>query len=215
MLSPPAAPLQFQNVVQPFLSKMPADPSTNNVNGNWIDVVKKNANGQPLDTSTEANTRDTFYAKSLMTPALNDAAGKAFINYLANEGYSSDTAWFIQQELYGGSNSKINSVASDATAFAHRSAMNTFQFYASSSSYAPPYPEDGFQFLDSMVNTITSNQDLGPNPPAYINYIDDRLDNALQAYYGDNAERLTSLKKEFDPQNLFGTNIFGTYGSSQ
>lgn len=193
---------------------MPENPSTDNLSGTWIQVVKKNANGQPLNTSTEPNSHDTFYAKSLMAPALNEAAGQAFIKYMANEGYSSDTAWFVQQELYGGSNSKINSFASDSTPFVHRSSMNTIQFYASSSSYAPPYPEDGFSFLDGMVGSITKNQDLGSTPPAYINYIDDRLKNPLQAYYGDNSARLKSLKAQYDPQGIFGTNVFGKFGST-
>ena len=54
--------------------------------------------------------------------------------------------WFVQIELYGGTNSAINNVALNATAFAYRSSMFTIQFYTSSES--PPFPEDGFKLLD-------------------------------------------------------------------
>ena len=56
--------------------------------------------------------------------------------------------WFTQLELYGGPNSAINAVPLDATAFAHRSSLFTIQFYASSPNFQPPYPEEGFSFLD-------------------------------------------------------------------
>ncbi len=58
----------------------------------------------------------------------------------------------MQFELYGGANSFINSVNVDSTAFATRSALFTVQLYASSSNFAPPYPEDGFTFLDGMIS---------------------------------------------------------------
>jgi len=37
----------------------------------------------------------------------------------------------------------------NSTAFAKRDALFTIQFYASSSNYSPPYPDEGFGFLDS------------------------------------------------------------------
>lgn len=121
----------FNATIEPFLDQMPDGPSRDVTQGSWIDIVTKLSNGQPLDTSSEENYHDTFYAKSLMIPALNDDAGSAWISYMANEGYDSETAWFVQQELYGGSNSKINEVAADATAFAHRSALATVQVCSS------------------------------------------------------------------------------------
>lgn len=138
-----------------------------------------------------------------MTPEFTQDATKAYILYLANEGYDSDTAWFVQQKLYGGRDSAINAPASDATAFAWRDSFYAIQFYASSSSYAPPFPDDGFSFLDDMVSTVTDNMDLGSAAPGYINYVDDRLKNPQQVYYGGNSDRLSELKTNYDPQNLF------------
>lgn len=51
-------------------------------------------------------------------------------------------------DLYGGTNSVVNSVPVDATAFGKRDALWTIQFYASSSNDKPPYPSSGFTFLN-------------------------------------------------------------------
>ena len=51
-------------------------------------------------------------------------------------------------ELYGGTNSAINNVALDTTAFALRSSLFTIQFYASANGGVPPFPSDGFAFVD-------------------------------------------------------------------
>lgn len=57
----------------------------------------------------------------------------------------------MQLELYGGSNSAINAVPLEETAFAHRSSMFTMQFYASAPNNTPPYPESGFTFLNGNI----------------------------------------------------------------
>jgi hypothetical protein len=75
-------------------------------------------------------------------------------------------SWFFQVELYGGANSKINSVPTDATAFVHRSSMFTIQFYASSFNNAPPYPDAGFKFLDGAIN---SHFQPSPTHPSTLN----------------------------------------------
>jgi hypothetical protein len=54
----------------------------------------------------------------------------------------------VEIELYGGTNSAINNVPIDATAFAHRSSMFTIQFYTSAPGNVPPFPPAGFSFLD-------------------------------------------------------------------
>jgi len=59
-------------------------------------------------------------------------------------------------ELYGGTNSAINAVPLDATAFAHRSTRFNFQLYASSANQLPPYPDDGFTFVEGNVSFSSS-----------------------------------------------------------
>ncbi|KAK7031100.1 hypothetical protein VNI00_013705 [Paramarasmius palmivorus] len=210
----------LDSVIQPFLEKLPT-PKTNNRlgNGSYIDSVSQLGGG--LDTSGP-DTRDTFYAKSLMTPEaepLTLEAATSFMSYLAHEGFGANLSWFMQVELYGGANSKINTVPADATAFARRDSIFTWQLYASSANALPPYPEEGFTFVngvaDSVVNSMPQDWDYG----AYTNYIDDRLDNCetftifaklsltlglgQHLYYGNNYDRLKSIKDAVDPNNVF------------
>lgn len=114
-------------------------------------------------------------------------------------------AWFVEVELFGGSNSAINAVPLDSTAFAKRDTLFTFQLYASSKSTppTPPYPADGFSFLDGMAASIVSNSPANWNYGAYLNYPDDRLTNAATLYYGSHYARLKSIKTAVDPLNVF------------
>ncbi|KAK1225379.1 hypothetical protein PQX77_011689, partial [Marasmius sp. AFHP31] len=197
---------KLDEVLAPFLGKMPKpDTEARLGNGTYIDSVKELGGG--LDTSSKADTRDTFYARSLMTPVGEplsvDAVGR-FVKYLSEEGWSSDTSWFMQVELYGGPNSKVNAVPVDETAFVRRDTLFTWQLYASSSNNEPPYPEEGFTFVDGAVNSIVGDRN---DYSAYINYIDDRLDNWQKRYYGDHYDRLQGIKAQFDPGNVFASTM--------
>ncbi|KAG6829565.1 hypothetical protein H0H92_004112 [Tricholoma furcatifolium] len=189
----------LNSTLGPLLAQLPPGPTTSLQTGTYLDSVRILAGGS-LDVSSP-DTHDTFYAKSLMTPEsepMNEQALTAFVGYLANQGFSSPTV-----ELYGGTNSAINAVAPDATAFAHRSSMYTIQFYASSPNYEPPYPSYGFQFLDDMVSCITSNEPEDWDYGAYPNYIDDQLPNWQKLYYGSHYDRLKSLKEQYDPRDVY------------
>ncbi|KAF9460060.1 hypothetical protein BDZ94DRAFT_1324344 [Collybia nuda] len=111
--------------------------------------------------------------------------------------------WFVEVELWGGSNSAVNAVPSDATAFAHRSSLLTIQFYASAPGMQPPFPDYGLTFLDNMVDSIISNSPTNWNYGAYPNYIDDRLPEWQTRYYGAHYPRLRALKDKYDPQDVF------------
>ena len=82
----------------------------------------------------------------------------------------------MQVEQYGGPNSKINEVGMDDTSFFRRDVLFTWQLYASSSNSQPPYPEDGFTFVDGVANSVISNMPEDWDYGAYPNYIDDRLE---------------------------------------
>ncbi|KAF5311543.1 hypothetical protein D9758_018766 [Tetrapyrgos nigripes] len=191
--------------LQPFLSQMPEPSSSEKLgNGTYIDSVVQF--GGSLDTSAEPDTTDTFYAKSLMTttgsPVSADAFN-AFAKFLSEDGFDSETSWFMQIEQYGGPNSAINSVPSASTAFFRRDVLFTWQLYASSSNSQPPYPEDGFTFIDNVVKSVTDNMPADWDYGAYTNYPDDRLENWQQRYYGSNYDRLQQIKREVDPNNVF------------
>ncbi|KAK0491398.1 glucooligosaccharide oxidase [Armillaria novae-zelandiae] len=196
----------LQNVLAPYLQSMPFASGTFSGNGTYISTVQVLGDGVVNTKVAGPDSTDTFYVKSLMTPEdqpMTVEALEAYMKYIAYEGYASDTAWFMQFELYGGANSFINSVNVDSTAFATRSALFTVQLYASSSNFAPPYPEDGFTFLDGAADAITNTMGNGWNYGAYVNYADDRLENEHYLYYKSHYDRLESLKGQYDPAGVF------------
>ncbi|KAG9095339.1 hypothetical protein FRC06_009895 [Ceratobasidium sp. 370] len=162
---------------------------------NWYDSLV--ATDGPLST-TNAEPKDTFFAKSLFTKtAVTSSQWTSFLNYLVSKGANSDTDWFVEIDLYGGA---VKDQGADATAFAHRDAILSFQLYASSKSYNPPYPSDGVSFVNGMLNA------LDPNPQAaYVNYVDPTLTDAQwkTQYYGSHYSRLSSIKRAVDPNNVF------------
>ncbi|ESK89816.1 glucooligosaccharide oxidase [Moniliophthora roreri MCA 2997] len=196
---------RYVQVVTPFLDTLP--PWRNDsivVNGTWIDVVTAGAAGN-LTVEGEM-PRDTFYAKSLMTPQdvlLTEEAMHEMMRYLGEEGFDSDTFWHVEIEIYGGVQSVINSVPLNATAFGHRDTLFTFQPYASTGDLLPPWDDAIFGFVEGMVSSITDNMPQDWKYGAYANYIDPRLPDWQHRYYGTNYERLQKLKGEVDGDDVF------------
>lgn len=191
------APSAFNSTIAPFLAKLPQGYTVSSTTYNWIDGLKFLSGDNSLDTSQPDGT-DTFFVKSLQTKGPHtQAALQSFANFLYTQGVNADTNWFIGFDLYG-ANSKISSVASDATAYANRDAFITYQFYASSGS--SKFPSDGVSFITNMLAS------LEPNPQAaYPNYVDPTLTPAQwkAQYYGNNYARLLSIKNAVDPNNVF------------
>ncbi|PLW33450.1 hypothetical protein PCANC_17855 [Puccinia coronata f. sp. avenae] len=200
----------FAAVVRPFLAQMPTPTRTSVKTTDWITSLQSRTGNQALSTSGVDLTaeHDTFYAKSITTPQaspMSNSSIRAFSKYLANQGTQSDTAWFVQVELYGGKNSAVTAVPADETSFAQREILFTIQFYASSSNYAPPYPTEGFTLMDNMVDSLINNNPPGWNYGAYANYVDDRLSASQwkSLYYNSHYQRLAQIKAVYDPHNLF------------
>ena len=164
---------QFEAVIAPFLNTLPKPSGKTITPGTYIESVQNLGGLDRLNTTDIPDTHDTFYAKSIMTPEKTPMTVKAlnaFMSYLADPGYTADTVrlserfhidasasflclckiqdWFVELELYGGTNSAINNVAPDATAFANRNSMFTIQFYTSSNDSA--FPDSGIALLNGM-----------------------------------------------------------------
>ncbi|KAF8701080.1 hypothetical protein AX14_000568 [Amanita brunnescens Koide BX004] len=196
---------KLNGIIKPYLDTLPEPDSIGSKSGSYIDSLRLLGGLGHLSTQTP-DSRNTFYAKSLMTPEaspISDTALAAFTDYLANAGFKTNLNWFVQMELYGGKNSAINAVAQSATSFGRRNAMWTIQMYASSPTYQPPFPSYGFSFLDNMVNSITNSSPTDWDIGAYPNYADGRLENWEQLYFGDHYQRLQTLKRQFDPKDTF------------
>lgn len=77
------------------------------------------------------------------------------------------------------------------------------QIYTSSPTYAPPFPDAGFTFMNNILNSFVNNQPSGWNYGMYTNYLDDKVQNWSAPYYGAQYTRLQSIKKAVDPNNVF------------
>lgn len=162
-------------------------------NNNWYDGLV--ALSGPLSTE-QPEASINFFAKSLFAKsAVTSSQWTSLFNYVGNEGVNADVNWFIEIDRWGGGVAKQ---APDATAFAHRDAVLSFQFFAGVTADA--LPADGVPFLNGLLTA------LEPNPKAaYVNYVDPTLTPAqwkLQ-YYGSHYPRLVSIKRKVDPKNVF------------
>ncbi|CAE6431344.1 unnamed protein product [Rhizoctonia solani] len=147
--------------------------------------------------STSSPLRLNLFAKSLMTnaPIAPDRWDNIW-DYALSTGVNTSVSWWFEAVSYGG---EISRQGADATAFANRNALFSYQWWA----YAPAnatLPSDAIPLLDGMLDA------LEPNPTeAYTNYVDPTLspDEWKQQYYGAHYERLTTIKSAVDPNNVF------------
>ncbi|BGP18082.1 hypothetical protein JCM10213_006527 [Rhodosporidiobolus nylandii] len=206
---------EFGAVIQPLKDELPpsVDESVNSFT--WIESAQQLAGNQDLNTMGQGLlSRDTFYAKSLMTPStipLDIEVIEKFFDYLWTTNTS--TKWFVETHPYGGANSAINDVSLNESSFGHRDKLLVFQLYASSSTYGLPYDSDGISFVkgmfDTLVDGMTSASPAWSNDStsadgyaAYVNYVDPELTPAevKNLYWGSQYDRLAQLKAEYDPQ---------------
>ncbi|KAJ7216861.1 glucooligosaccharide oxidase [Mycena haematopus] len=199
---------QFNAILDRFLKHYPEPVDSHVHNGTYLESLIYHSDKGTLNT-TNPDDHDTFYAKSLATPQdhlLTEEAITKFVHVVANQGQSTTTGWFIQIELWGSKNSAINTFAYNHTSFVLRNALFVMQFYTSSHDKKPPFPQEGFEFLDNAVDNITSTMPEGWEWSAYTDYIDGNLTtiNWQHLYYGENYRRLRELKRVYDPSFIFG-----------
>jgi FAD/FMN-containing dehydrogenase len=105
-----------------------------------------------------------------------------------------------QGTAWGG---QIGATPRNATSFAHRDALYSYQLASTSGTEA--FPEANMKFINDMWTSIAGSD---KKKPQYTNYIDPTLDAESWpvAYYGENFQRLTQLKRVYDPDNLFRNN---------
>ncbi|MCW2877043.1 MAG: histidine kinase [Sphaerisporangium sp.] len=138
----------------------------------------------PGQTADGRFPRDAFSAKSHMAYRPLSAAGiGALVDQTARPGRHA-----VLLDALGGA---VGRVRPDATAFPHRTALFSVQYYA------------------HMAGAATwlrgSHAAMAPHfgDHAYVNYIDPALSGWRQAYYGANAGRLAKVKATYDPGRLF------------
>jgi FAD/FMN-containing dehydrogenase len=138
-------------------------------------------------------SRDTFkassdYAAKPLSPAAIATLVRAVTRRQAQGGVGA-----VVLDAYGGA---INRVPATATAFAHRSMLFSIQY---GSYWTGGSGAQAISWLEQLRGTMRPYV----SGFAYVNYIDPDVPNWAAAYYGRNYNRLQTIKKRYDPSNLF------------
>ncbi|MEY9892659.1 FAD/FMN-containing dehydrogenase [Catenulispora sp. MAP5-51] len=100
-----------------------------------------------------------------------------------------------------GMGGRINEIAPDATAFVHRRAafiLNAETTWADSDPRS--VVKENLAWLDEFYDAIFP---FGPPRHSYQNFPDPLLDDWRTAYYGQNYDRLVTVKQDYDPAGFF------------
>ncbi|GII82789.1 FAD-binding dehydrogenase [Sphaerisporangium siamense] len=138
----------------------------------------------PGQTPDGTFPRDSFRAKSHMAYRPLTSAGVAALVAQVGRGGRHT----VLLDALGGA---VGRPGPDATAFPHREALFSVQYYAHTAGAA------------TWVRGAHAAMAPHFGDHAYVNYIDPELKNWRQAYYGANAARLAKVKAAYDPGRLF------------
>jgi FAD/FMN-containing dehydrogenase len=124
-----------------------------------------------------------------VTSPLSNAGISTLMNEINRHG-----SVYVICDSYGGS---IGNTGSDATAFAHRSALYCIQYGSvwTKASDTRQRVDDMRQFYAALRPYMSGG--------AYVNYPDLDLTDYAAAYWDGNLPRLKQIKSAFDPNNLF------------
>jgi FAD/FMN-containing dehydrogenase len=153
----------------------------------WLDLVKRWAGclGHSLPGCAAPGQQAFVGASDYIGKVPTTAQPAKFRSVVEARGTSSGA---LLIDSYGGA---LNRVAPSATAFVHRSELASIQYYAAGSG------------ARAWVDASRAALRPAVSGAAYVNYIDPQLANWQQAYYGSNLPRLRTVKKRYDPHNLF------------
>jgi hypothetical protein len=155
----------------------------------WLDLVRRWAGclGHNLPGCAAPVNQPFYGSSSYLRIVPNAQLVHRFGAVVAARGAKSGA---LLIDAYGGAVSRI---APAATAFVHRNAIASVQYFAAGSdSSAKAWVESS---RASLVPAMDGE--------AYVNYCDPSLPNFLHAYYGANLARLQQVKKKYDSHNLF------------
>jgi len=103
----------------------------------------------------------------------------------------------IMLDALGGA---VNRVPADATAFVHRDALFLAQY---STSWSWPGSASGVAAQRDWLRSSYRRLHRHASGQAYQNYVDPELTDWPSAYYGSNYQRLTEVKRFYDPASVF------------
>jgi FAD/FMN-containing dehydrogenase len=199
----------LEQQVSDFVSSVGASPFNYFVGGDSYPATMMVEAGCESDTVAECHlssenpagvlTRSPFDAKSDFLGAPIPPAGITVLLDAVDDREVSPllVGGGIVLDASGGA---INDVATDATAFVHRKALASIQYSAGWGNAAPATTAGANR---EWLESVWSRMRPYVNGQAYQNYIDPDLPDWEQAYYGSNLARLRSVKRTYDPDDLF------------
>ena len=141
--------------------------------------------------------RSSFVAASdFFDAALPSAGNQAMLDEVAAV-QAGGGQMIVIMDLMGGA---IAQVAPDATAFVHRNALFSAQYYI-----AGPVGVSPQQVSDARAAVTAMRATMAPwsSGECYQNYLDPDLADWPSAYYGANYARLVQVKAAYDPSQVF------------
>ncbi|CCC10462.1 hypothetical protein SMAC4_08015 [Sordaria macrospora] len=161
-------------------------------NNDWLTAFAHDAQNEALYLSGLATP---FYSKSLAfrREELINTTGIANIFKWTDSQAKGTPLWFIIFDATGGA---IADVPMNATAYSHRDKVLFYQSYG----IGIPLSGKTKTFLENFHNQLTKwTGAFG----TYAGYVDPKLKNAQDQYWGENYEELRRVKKRWDPKEVF------------
>jgi len=155
----------------------------------WLDLVRRWAGclGHTLP-GCSAPGHQVFVGASDYIGRVPSPAHLAAFREVVEDRGASPGALLI--DAYGGA---LNRIPAAATAFPHRDELASIQYFATGDAEA----------ARGWVTRSRAALAHAVSGAAYVNYIDPKLRNWQEAYYGRNLPRLQRIKRRYDPHNLF------------
>lgn len=196
----------FFRAIDPLLEKLPQNTKVTLDEGDWLTSLRGFYGGAALPQPEEYRQRETFFAKSLVSPEkLATPALHSFFGYLSSpRARNAPINWWVMLDLYGGTGSAISAFPNSWSSYAHRDALWTIQLYSYTDDHLPPLRDDTYPFMEDMLRSLTSAQKEAKFG-AYLNYFDPTIPvrKAHALYYGDHLQRLVEVKRAVDPKMRF------------
>ncbi|MGD9958636.1 FAD-binding oxidoreductase [Nocardioides sp.] len=141
-------------------------------------------------------TREAFGATSHVAYDVLPAGGiTTLLDHVQDAQSSGLLEAGISMDALGG---RVQDLAADATAFGHRSALMTVQYTA---TFGDGVGSAGA--ADSYVRGFRSAMVPSWGEHAYVNYSDSTLTDFRSAYFADNADRLATVREQYDASGFF------------
>ncbi len=141
--------------------------------------------------------RNAFAASSDFFHEPINAAGLLVLKQAIADSKAAGNYGMMIMDLMRGA---IDELAADETAFIHRGALFSVEYY----TYFPQGTANAtVDKAQAWVNSFRQTMKPWSSGGAYVNYIDPLISDWTHAYYGTNYPRLQQVKAAYDPQGFF------------